>query len=194
MGKAQAAASQSKCRDCGVSNVGTDPSWDFENGICSDCTQRRVDRRRLARRTATEGAGDVSARLGALQRPPTPQFPALTAAERSLISRLKTSLSVGRLLGVLNDRRAADGNDDYPLLTHAQLGAILASTNEAVPGARTGGDWAALRKLLRSADRSGLLQRISPQLIEDFAIIYSLSPAQIIRLREIISDAAGESP
>ena len=90
-----------------------------------------------------------------------------------------------QLLGILNDRLRADvGSDAY---TIEQLHAEIA----ALPGAKTGGDhgWAGLRKLLAQAKHAGTLDRINEQVINDFAVVFSLSPKHLMRLKDILSPA-----
>ena len=50
--------------------------------------------------------------------------------------------------------------------------------------------WAALRKLLARAKRDGTLRRISAQVINDFAVVFSLSPKDLMRLRDILLQPA----
>jgi hypothetical protein len=63
-----------------------------------------------------------------------------------------------------------------------------------MPGARPGGDhgWAGLRKLLTQAKRAGTLDQIDEQVISDFAVVFSLSPKQLMRLKDILLHPAAD--
>ena len=52
-----------------------------------------------------------------------------------------------------------------------------------------GGDWGGLRKLLGQARHSGLLASITLQMVDDFSIVFRLSPAQHMRLRDVVKNA-----
>ena len=63
---------------------------------------------------------------------------------------------------------------------HAQIGTFTA----AAPAGGHG--WAAQRKLIAQARRSGLLAAITEQVIDDFAVVFSLNPKQVLCLRDTL--------
>jgi hypothetical protein len=113
-----------------------------------------------------------------------------TDAERSLIRKIHGYLPPLQLLGILNDRLRSDLGPEAQPYTIEQLHTEIA----AMPGARTGRNngWAGLRKLLTQARRDGVLDRIDEQVINDFAIVFSLSPKQLMRLKDILLQAQEE--
>lgn len=127
---------------------------------------------------------------GLTPRPPAPR--AFTAADRAFIRKVSGFMPTQQLLEVLNERLQADvGNEVAPYTLeqlHAELATVRSSAPE--PGAA---DWAALRKLLAQARAAGTLERISVQTIDDFAVVYSLTPAQVLRLKDVIL-TAGDQP
>ena len=89
-----------------------------------------------------------------------------------------------QLLGILNDRLRSDLGPDVQPYTIEQLHAEIA----ALPGSKPGGEhgWGGLRKLLAQAKRAGTLDRINDQVINDFAVVFSLSPKHLMRLKDIL--------
>ena len=89
-----------------------------------------------------------------------------------------------QLLGILNDRLRSDLGPDLQPYPIEQLHAAIA----ALPGSKPGGDhgWGGLRKLLAQARRAGTLDRINEQVINDFAVVFSLSPKHLMRLKDIL--------
>jgi len=90
-------------------------------------------------------------------------------------------------LAILNDRLRADLGPDAQPYAVEQLHAEIATLPGAKPGGSTG--WAGLRKLLAEARRTGTLDRINEQVINDFAIVFSLSPKELMRLKDILIPA-----
>lgn len=124
-----------------------------------------------------------------------------TAADKSLIRAVGGYMPVGKLLTTLNTRLVADLGPDAARYTLEQLGMELEAQGVTVaPAARAtsdgqaargglvegGNDWAALRRMIGQARRSGVLAQISEQTIDDFAVVYSLSAAQVLHLKEVI--------
>ena len=107
-----------------------------------------------------------------------------TDAEKSLIRKIHGYVPAQQLLGILNDRLRSDLGPDATPYTAEQLRSCIA----AIPGTVPSGDnsWATLRKLLARAQRTGTLRRISEQVINDFAIVFSLSPKHLMRLKDIL--------
>lgn len=107
-----------------------------------------------------------------------------TAADRALIRRVHGYMPAAQLLEVLNERLHADlGPDEAPYTMeqlHAEIGELAGDAPEG------GHDWASLRKLLAKARRDGVLDGITRQLIDDFAVVFSLSAAQVLRLQDVL--------
>ncbi|HZR37567.1 MAG TPA: hypothetical protein VFA75_19505 [Nevskia sp.] len=111
-------------------------------------------------------------------------------AERSLVRRLHTLLPAQSLLDVLNDRLVADQGERVPRYTMEQLHAELRAVAVPVEGPA---DWAGLRRLLAKARTDGTLARITAGLIDDFAVLFQLSPAQVMRAKDVLLSARDET-
>ena len=150
-----------RCRLCGC-NIDRDPEADRSILACGSCKSRP---------DAHASSKPDAAR-------------AFTEADRSLIRKIHGYMPRLQLLGILNDRLRADIGSDAPPYTIEQLHAEIA----ALPGAKPGGDhgWAGLRKLLTQAKHAGTLDRINEQVISDFAVVFSLSPKHLMRLKDIL--------
>ncbi len=158
--------------------------------VCEDCSVR-PEVRRLGP-PAVGGAPTArcclcGCRLSAADPSALPAQPRpFTVADRSLIRRMGNMLPAHHLLELLNDRLVADLGPDAPRYTEVMLSDALRDAGSDAGG---GGDWASLRRVLAKARRDGLLQRLTPAIVEDFAVIFSLSPAQALCLRETILSA-----
>jgi len=154
-----------RCRLCRC-NIDADPDADRKIGACGSCKTRPE----ASRLRNLESAG------------------AFTEAEKSLIRKVHGYLPALQLLGILNDRLRADLGPDAQPYTAEQLHNEIA----AIPGAKPGGDhgWAGLRKLLAQAKRVGTLDQITDQVINDFAVVFSLSPKHLMRLKDILLQPA----
>lgn len=107
-----------------------------------------------------------------------------TPGEKALIRRVHGYMPAVQLLGVLNERLVCDQGGGAVLHTMEQLRAeIGALPAEALTGAS---DWSSLRKLVAQARKSGVLERITREVIDDFAVVYSLSAAQVLRLHDVL--------
>jgi len=150
-----------RCRLCGCS-IDRDPEADRSIPACGSCK---------ARPDAHASSKPDAAR-------------AFAEADRSLIRKIHGYMPRLQLLGILNDRLRADIGSAAPPYTIEQLHAEIA----ALPGAKPGGDhgWAGLRKLLTQARRAGTLDRINEQVINDFAVVFSLAPKHLMRLKDIL--------
>ena len=113
-----------------------------------------------------------------------------TAADKALIRRVHGYMPSLQLLEILNGRLAGDVGIGAVLYTMDQLKAEVASVT--APGAVHGNDWGALRKLLAKARREGLLDLINEQVINDFAVVYSLNQKQVMTLKDIFLNGEGE--
>jgi hypothetical protein len=159
--RAPAPPAGQRCRLCGC-NIDRDPEADRSIPACGSCKVRPDD----------HASSKPDAARG------------FTEADRSLIRKIHGYMPRMQLLSILNDRLRADIGSDAPPYTIEQLHAEIA----ALPGAKPGGDhgWAGLRKLLAQARRAGTLDRINEQVINDFAVVFSLSPKHLMRLKDIL--------
>jgi hypothetical protein len=158
---------------------------DLARGICAECCDRPEAQRLTG---AAAMAKPVAAETPAPRPIPAPAVPrAFSQAERALIRNLHAHMPAEQLLDILNTRLIADVGARAVPFTAAQL-REEAQKHEITPD----GDWGALRKLLAQARRSGLLQTITLQLVDDFSVVFRLSPAQHLRLRDVIKNAQEE--
>ena len=166
---ASANGSGQRCRLCGC-RIDGDLDADRTVPACGSCK---------ARPDAREGRKPRAAR-------------AFTEADRSLIRKIHGYLPHAQLLGILNDRLRSDLGPDTAPYGMEQLHAEIA----ALPGSKPAGDhgWAGLRKLLAQAKRAGTLDRIDEQVINDFAVVFSLSPKHLMRLKDILLQPAETDP
>ena len=150
-----------RCRLCGC-NINGDHEADRTIPACGSC-KSRPDARVSASPQATR---------------------AFTDADRSLISKVHGYMPRMQLLGILNDRLRSGLGPDVQPYTIEQLHAEIA----ALPGSKPGGEhgWGGLRKLLAQAKRAGTLDRINDQIINDFAVVFSLSPKHLMRLKDVL--------
>lgn len=107
-----------------------------------------------------------------------------TAADKALILRVHGYMNQFQLLGILNTRLTSDAGDNVVLYTIDQLRAEIASVASAVPA--DGHDWGSLRKMLAKARRAGILDTITEQVINDFAVVFSLNQKQVLTLKDIV--------
>ncbi len=113
-----------------------------------------------------------------------------TVAEKSLIEKAHGYMPAHKLLEVLNERLVADQGPDAVLHTMEQLYTEIGtkSTPAKSPDAQ---DWGALRKLVATAQEQGTLQRVTAQLIDDFAVVFSLTSAQALKLADVLLSEEG---
>lgn len=109
-----------------------------------------------------------------------------TPAEKALIQKVHGFMPAQQLLGILNERLVCDLGDRAVPYTMEQLYAEIGDVAAAPAG---GHDWASLRKLLANARRKGLLGSIGAQAIDDFAVVFSLSAGQVVRLKDVVLQA-----
>lgn len=165
---------QMRCRLCGCT-LDAGEGDNFEIAVCGSC-ESRPEARKLGmplKLVTPEGTASKT---------PARDF---TPAEKSLARKMSSYLPIAEVLGILNERLACDLGPDAAPYTIEQLKAELGggATSEA------GKDWASLRKMLARAKRDGTLDRIDEQLIDDFAVVYSLNSKQVLTIKEIILDA-----
>lgn len=172
-----------KCRICAcLLNAAEDD--DQEHGICSSCKGRPE-----ARRLGVQGmAGPLQLRgFGQPQKLAAREF---TAAEKSLIFKVHGFMPSQQLLDLLNERLMCDLGPDAMSYTMDQLYAEIGGAAAVTPSG--GHDWPSLRKLLAKAARDGVLKAINDQVINDFAVVYSLNPKQVLALKDIVLQAKEE--
>ncbi|MDK9702510.1 MAG: hypothetical protein OEL20_05175 [Sulfuritalea sp.] len=126
--------------------------------------------------------GGVSATAEAALSERKPQE--FSAADKALIRRVHVYMNPLQLLGILNTRLACDVGDRAAPYTIDQLRSEIASVSTAVPA--EGNDWGSLRKLLAKARRTGVLGRVDEQVINDFAVVFSLNQKQVLILKDIV--------
>ena len=124
----------------------------------------------------------------AMERPSTKPRD-FTAADKALIRRVHAYMNPLQLLGILNTRLTCDLGDGVSLFTIDQLRTEIASVSSAVPAG--GNDWGSLCKLLAKARRDGVLDGISEQTVNDFAVVFSLNQKQLLSLKDTVL-AAGK--
>lgn len=134
--------------------------------VCDSCTGR-PEAKRLGQRPPE------NIRAGARD---------FTPAERAMIARMAPILPEKSLLELLNERLVSDLGPDAAPYTLEQLRAAA----PAKPASAQASDWVELRRLLARARRTGLLDQITPQMIEDFAVVYSLTAGQLMRIKDAI--------
>jgi len=157
-----------RCRLCSVILSHDNPRDDFSRMVCGDC------RKHPAARTP----GPVIAKSPAMRE--------FTAAEKALIRKVYGYMPPVQLLALLNERLQADQGDDVLLYTLDQLHAEI----QGLPaGGINAGDWSGLRKYLAQARRAGQLDKVNMQMIDDFAVVFALSPAQHLHLKDIVLSA-----
>lgn len=149
-----------RCRCCGI-GLDKDPEADRSMPACGTCK--------------TRPEAQVAIRQGAR---------AFTEADRSLIRKLHGLLPATQLLGILNERLRADLGPDAAPYSAEQLHLEVATLPGGKQAAEQG--WAGLRKLLAQARRDGTLACVTEKLINDFAVVFSLSPRQLMRLKDIL--------
>jgi len=108
---------------------------------------------------------------------------AFTPAEKALIGKVHGYMPAQQLLEVLNERLLCDLGPDEVQHTMEQLYAELGAS-EALPAG--GHDWSSLRKLVATAKRAGVLDAVTRQVIDDFAVVFSLSSGQVLRLHDVL--------
>lgn len=161
-----------KCRLCAVCLSRDNPNDDFIRAICGDCRHHPAARR-----------------LGPVPTTPRPINAAardFTAGEKALIRKVHGYMPPLQLLALLNERLQADLGDVANLYTIDQLHAEI----KKAPGSgMEADDWSGLRKYLAEARRSGLLQTLTAQIVDDFTVVFALTSAQQLRLKDIVLDA-----
>lgn len=106
-----------------------------------------------------------------------------TPADKSLIARVHGYMPALQLLKVLNERLCADLGEDAPPYTAEQLHTEIHTLQR--PSTPASG-WANVRTRLAEARREGVLQRVSEQTIDDFAVVFSLTAKQVLHMKDVL--------
>lgn len=169
-----------RCRLCSVI-LGLDD--DRANRLCLDCLTRPEAKRVLGSGRQAATAPSAPKPAGAPPAPPQPR--PFTAAEKSLIKHTGSYMPASDLLQILNDRMHADLGAEAPDYTLEQLQAEIQGNQQEQRSA----DWAGVRQVIAVARRCGVLAEVTPQVIDDFAVVYQLSGAQKTHLRDVVRSA-----
>ena len=162
-----------RCRVPGCnSRLDADEDDDLVLQVCNFCIKRPEGRRLLAAAAAKPANTSLPERAQVFG-----------PAELSLIRRLRGLMPARQLLDILNERLLADRGAGTAPYTLPQLEAEIGASPLQQSGT---GDWASLRKLLAKAARDGVLARISEQVIDDFAVVWSLNSKQVVALKDIV--------
>jgi hypothetical protein len=185
------ASGYTDCRVCGsrlfYNRRRGDHVDDPAAGVCAECHDRPEARHLLAKKG--NGASAPTIRASAPSPPIELKKPrAFNAAEKSLIRNVHSYMPAVQLLDVLNTRLVADLGLAAVPFTLEQL---QAEVQQLIDPANAG-DWAGLRDILVRARRCGLLGEITERIIDDFAVVFALSAAQHMHLRDVIRSAKEE--
>lgn len=168
------AATWARCRLCKV-RLKAEAGDDLVRGVCRDCVAGRPGE--VARLPVGKASANGTAPAAA-----KPQ--GFTEAERALIRAMHGYLPAAELLRILNERRTADRGAAAVAATTEQLHQEV----QALAVVRDH-DWTALRQLLAQARGLGLLAACTPDVLEDFAVVFALTPGQVTHLRDVIGHA-----
>lgn len=109
---------------------------------------------------------------------------AFTVAERSLVQAMHQLMPSSELLKLINERRTADRPTATPYtIDHLQ------EEIERLAKPSAGADFGGLRAVLAEARRTGLIDRMTPTLLHDFAVVFRLTTAQTTHLKDVVSHA-----
>lgn len=157
--------SATRCRLCEIRLDPSDSTNDMLRCLCNDCKKHPAAKHLRAVSSTT-----TSER----------QF---TPADKALIRRVHRYMPASQLLALLNERLPADGGAGF---TVEQLRREL----QGMPlPTKTGTDWSDMRKHLTQARQAGVLEKITGKTVEDFAVVFALSQAQLLRVKDVIASA-----
>lgn len=188
MSRLAAVALDIKCKIC-TCILDEDEDDNFEDEVCASCLARPEGRRlKVVKQIQPipSAAGQSQPTYSKVSKPAR----GFTPADKSMISKLKGYMPQQQLLDILNERLLCDLGPDATPYNMDQLYTEIGDAPSSVKGGEL--DWAELRKLLAKARRSGLLAQIDEQLINDFAVVYSLNNKQVMTLKDIILEAKKE--
>ena len=206
----QAGLRARRCRHCGF-GLRHEDGDDISKGLCGSCKNNPeagepaasavAPMERVAPAEAPRPfAGLVAAVTG--EHPPMPTAAApsgrlararpFSDADLAMIRKIGAFMPEQKLLDILNERLACDlGSDEVPY-TLEQLTAAIQEAHGASNPVALGRDWPSLRKLLAQARRSGVLDQINEQVIDDFAVVFQLNAKQVVELKDIVLGAKDE--
>lgn len=168
-----------KCRLCRCT-LDENEEDDFERTLCSSCKIRPEARRLGIALTRPPGKKLKS-------RPCTKSAREFTVAEKGLIRKVHGYMPAQQLLSILNERLLCDlGPDALPYTMEQLYNQIGDAPNTTASGSH---DRASLRRLLTRSRNNGTLDVITEQVINDFAIVFSLNQKQVLVLKDIILQA-----
>lgn len=122
--------------------------------------------------------------VGSTRQPSYRPSREITAAEKSLISKMHGLMPALQLLDILNERLRFDLGPTAVPYTLDQLKAEIDANAVSLDDGPS--DWAGMRKLLSKARKSGVLATITEQVINDFAVVYSLNTKQVLSLKDVL--------
>lgn len=173
---AVAAVTWERCRLCKSRLLKDAKGDDLVRGVCGVCKDRPEAAKLKIAKVAINGNGAAAAAA------PGPR--AFIESERALIRAMHGYLPAAELLRILNERMVADvgaGAVPYALEhLHREVSTLGVARQD---------DWTALRQLLAQARAIGLLEEITAGVLEDFAIVFQLTPGQVTHLRDVIHHA-----
>lgn len=182
-----AAAVSVRCRVCSCRLSEDEDGDDFANQVCASCLER-PEARRLGIGLAPVQPRRPHVDAGAAALRPARDF---TLAEQSLIAKVHSYMPAQQLLDILQERLRCDLGDAAQPYTMEQLQAVI--QRYAPPAPAGGHDWASLRKLLAKARRDGVLAKVTPQLIDDFAVVWGLNSRQVMGLKDLLLANTGDA-
>lgn len=150
--------------------------------ICTEC------RKRPDARAYTTPAPKPS---GAERAAPEP--PAFTDSERSLIRNTYRFMGPEQLLDLLNDRLVADRGSAVARHTMMQVQKAISEIGLSARDVAQGA-WSDVRRRLAHARRDGVLHGVTEQTVDDFAVVFGATAAQVLRLKDALStDLQGDA-
>jgi hypothetical protein len=175
-----AETAQIKCRLC-TCFLSDDPDDDPTTELCGACKVRPEARRLGIRLASNQRSAQAPSPARAAAAKSAREF---TTAERAMISKVHGFMPPQQLLDLLNERLFADLGPDVVPYSLDQLDAAIRATGGTT--AQPASSWAGLRKLIVQARRSGVLAKITEQVIDDFAVVYGLNAKQVLVLKDTL--------
>jgi len=166
-----APAQHLRCRLC-ASALSSKDGDDLEIGGCARCKVKKPAKFAELQKRAAPTGGRSSAATAEHQ---------FNDAEKALITRLGGLTPLPKLLQLINDRRQSD-KPGSPLFTIQQL----QDEHDRITSRPTDSGWVVMRRLLRDARETGVLQKVTAEVIDDFAIVYQLTRGQVLHLKDVL--------
>lgn len=159
-----------KCRVC-RSMLRDEEGDDLVVQVCAFCAAT-PEGKRLQKVADTTGLAGAKA---------TREF---TPAEKSLIQRMHRFTSASELLSILNERLSFDLGEAAVPYRLEQVSREISQLT--VPAPVSGRDWVGMRKLINQARKDGVMPLINEQVINDFAVVFSLNTRQVLALKDVL--------